>query len=59
MVKGMNNIQSRWIPCPLCGGKMVKALPNTKAENFPGWCKHCKRQSIISIEPLSRVVSQK
>ncbi|MBO5853121.1 MAG: conjugal transfer protein [Bacteroidales bacterium] len=45
-----------WIACPKCGGKMLKAREDTKAVNFPGWCKHCKKESIISIEPMSRAV---
>lgn len=45
-----------WIACPKCGGKMLKAREDTKAINFPGYCKHCKTESIISIAPMSRAV---
>lgn len=44
-----------WIHCPNCGGKMLKAREDTAVSNFPGYCKHCKKESIISIEPKSRV----
>ncbi|MGN0400909.1 MAG: cysteine-rich KTR domain-containing protein [Acetatifactor sp.] len=45
-----------WIACPKCSGKMLMVREDTKLINFPGYCKHCKKKSVISIEPLSRVV---
>lgn len=45
-----------WIACPKCGSNMLKAREDTKAVNFPGYCKHCKKESVISIEPMSRIV---
>lgn len=53
---GIMQNRTYWIACPNCGGKMLKAREDTKAENFPGYCKHCKSESIISIAPMSRVV---
>lgn len=50
-----------WIRCPLCGyPKMIKARDDTVLKNFPGYCKKCKRESIITIteiktEPKSRI----
>lgn len=49
-------MKTYWIACPKCGGKMLKARADTKAVNFPGYCKHCKNESIITMEPMSRVV---
>lgn len=45
-----------WIACPKCKGKMLKVREDTKVVNFPGYCKHCKTESIISLEPMSREV---
>jgi len=40
-----------WIRCPLCGyPKMIKARDDTVLKNFPGYCKKCKRESIITFE---------
>lgn len=44
-----------WIACPKCGSKMLMVREDTKLLNFPGYCKHCKEESIISLEPMSRV----
>ena len=48
--------ETNWIACPKCGSKMLKVRKDNRSENFPGYCKHCKEESIISIEPMSRVV---
>lgn len=45
-----------WIACPRCGGKMLMVRDDTKLVNFPGYCKKCKNESIITLEPKSRVV---
>lgn len=45
-----------WIACPKCGGKLFKVREDTKVVNFPGYCKHCKKESIMTLEPKSRVV---
>lgn len=50
------NIKNLWYPCPKCKGKMFMIREDTKLVNFPGYCKKCKTESIISIEPMSRVV---
>lgn len=50
-----------WYKCPQCGfPKMLKYRDDTKIVNFPGYCKKCKKESIITIiEPKSRIVNQK
>lgn len=45
-----------WIRCPLCGyPKMIKARDDTVLKNFPGYCKSCKRESIITILEIDRI----
>lgn len=45
-----------WYPCPYCRGKMFMIREDTKLVNFPGYCKRCKIESVVTIEPKSRVV---
>ncbi|MBO5426771.1 MAG: conjugal transfer protein [Lachnospiraceae bacterium] len=42
----------RWFPCPICKyPKMLKLRSDTKLINFPGYCKRCKTESLITTEP--------
>lgn len=46
-----------WYTCPVCGNrKMLKYRKDTVLINFPGYCKYCKTESLITIEPKSRTV---
>lgn len=46
-----------WYKCPICGNpKMVRLREDTEMKNFPGYCKYCKTESIITIEPKSQIV---
>ncbi|MGN0352396.1 MAG: cysteine-rich KTR domain-containing protein [Roseburia sp.] len=48
----------KWYKCPKCGNpKMLVVRDDTVLVNFPGYCKKCKEQSIITIEPKSRIVN--
>lgn len=51
----------KWHSCPKCGNpKMLKTRKDTILINFPGYCKYCKQESIISnikIEPKSQIVN--
>lgn len=45
-------MKETWEKCPVCGNpKMFKIREDTILQNFPGYCKRCKRESIITIEP--------
>lgn len=59
MIKDGGRMQNEhWYRCPNCGfPKMLKYLDSTKIINFPGYCKRCKQESIITIEPKSRIVN--
>lgn len=47
-----------WHECPACGNpKMLKYREDTILINFPGYCKRCKKESIIKIEPKRRIVN--
>lgn len=51
-------MQEKWCKCPKCGfPKMFKVRNDTVIINFPGYCKRCKQESIITIEPKSRIVN--
>lgn len=47
-----------WYKCPRCGNpKMQMLRQDTALVNFPGYCKRCKTESIMTIEPKRRVVN--
>lgn len=47
-----------WKRCPHCGNpKMVRLRNDTQVINFPAFCKKCKRESIITIAPKSRIMN--
>lgn len=53
-------MQEFWYRCPKCGfPKMLKLRADTKVQNFPGYCKRCKQESIINIDNRaeSRIVN--
>lgn len=44
---------SQWIRCPRCGGKTrVKMLPTTIMRDFPLYCYHCKKETIVNVANL-------
>lgn len=46
-----------WCKCPKCGNpKMIKYREDTRIKNLPGYCKKCKKETLITIEPESRIV---
>lgn len=46
-----------WYKCPVCGyPKMFRLRSDTRLVNFPGYCKRCKTESIITIEPKNQIV---
>lgn len=48
----------KWYKCPKCGNpKMLKYRDDTEIVNFPGYCKRCKTETIITMEPKSRIVN--
>ena len=49
---------SRWIKCPLCGGKTrIKVNEDTVLLNFPLYCPKCKKETLINVVKLKMVVS--
>ena len=42
-------LRDGWIVCPNCGNRTVKANPDTRLENFPVFCKRCKKESVINL----------
>ena len=55
----MNREQTHWVPCPTCGQPhLLKRFKDTQIRHFPAYCKKCKGEVIITLEPQSRVVNQ-
>ena len=46
-----------WITCPACtrNKHFLRLDPETKASSFPVYCRDCKRESVLNIEPGQRV----
>nr|DAP47000.1 MAG TPA: cysteine-rich protein [Caudoviricetes sp.] len=43
-----------WYPCPKCGSHLLAINKDTEVKNLPCKCKHCKRESLITIVPMIR-----
>lgn len=42
-----------WIPCPICNQKTnVKIYVDTALFNFPLFCPHCQKESVINVFQL-------
>lgn len=47
-----------WCGCPRCGfPKMLKVRQDTILKNFPAYCKKCKKESVITIEPRAEIIN--
>lgn len=45
----------KWYACPKCGyGHFMKVRPDTKIINYPAYCKICKNEIIVTLEPESQ-----
>ncbi|MCD7905823.1 MAG: cysteine-rich KTR domain-containing protein [Clostridiales bacterium] len=52
-----NEKTSRWIHCPLCGGKTrTKVFEDTAMVRFPLYCPKCKREFLINVVQFKMVV---
>lgn len=46
-----------WYTCPVCGNpKMIMMRIDTGVQNLPAYCKKCKTESIITIEPKRQII---
>ena len=51
--------ESRWVRCPLCGGKTrTKVYEDTVLIKFPLYCPKCKREIRIDVVKLKMVLSE-
>ena len=51
--------ESRWVRCPLCGGKTrTKVYEHTVLIKFPLYCPKCKREIRIDVVKLKMVLSE-
>ena len=45
-------VKDGWAACPICGKpRLIRILPETRAKSLPVYCKHCKTESIVNIDP--------
>lgn len=42
-----------WVLCPVCrAGKVQKLAATTRAQSLTVFCRRCKRESVIDVEPM-------
>ena len=50
-------LKKYWYGCPVCGNpKMILLREDTELVNYPAYCKRCRNESVITIEPKRRIV---
>ena len=55
----MKETMSKWIPCPICGGKTrVKVYADTVMFNFPLFCPKCKKEVRVDVMQLKMANKQ-
>ena len=55
----MSENESRWICCPICGGKTrTKVYADTVMFNFPLYCPKCKKEIRIDVMQLKMAISK-
>lgn len=52
-------MKTHWCKCPKCGYEhFLKVRQDTKIIRFPAYCKRCKKEIIITIEPRAERLIQ-
>lgn len=52
--RGIIKTKDGFLLCPICGRqKVLRITPETRGENIPVYCRNCKRESIVNIDPES------
>ncbi|MCM1159373.1 MAG: cysteine-rich KTR domain-containing protein [Bacteroidales bacterium] len=46
----------KWYRCPICTRKLLKYRDDTILKNFPAYCKQCRNEILVTIEPVSQIV---
>ena len=50
-------MEYKWLLCPVCGKKTrLQIREDTILENFPLFCPKCKRESLIQVKQLNRLL---
>ena len=51
---GKMSTKDGYLLCPICRRqKVLRLLPDTYGQKIPVWCKTCKQESIVNIDPKS------
>lgn len=49
-----------WYRCPVCGhSHFMKIRSDTVIRNYPAYCKKCKKEILVTIEPRAETVNLK
>ena len=50
----------KWMRCPKCGNEhFIKVSKETRIYKFSAYCKWCKKEIVINVEPRAESVNQK
>lgn len=48
-----------WKKCPKCGNEhFIKVSKETRIYKFPAYCKKCKNETMITIEPKQLILNE-
>lgn len=48
----------KWMRCPKCGNEhFIKVSKETRIYKFPAYCKRCKKEIVINVEPRAESVN--
>ncbi len=48
----------QWYRCPECGNEhFIKILPDTVIIKYPAYCKRCKKEILVNVEPRAETVN--
>jgi ribosomal protein S27E len=48
----------KWMKCPKCGNEhFIKVSRETRIYKFPAYCKKCKNEIVITVEPRAEAVN--
>lgn len=51
-------METKWLKCPRCGNPhFIKYARETRIYKFPAYCKKCKNEIMITVEPRAKAVN--
>ena len=58
ILKRVYSMNYKWMRCPKCGNEhFIKVSKETRIYKFPAYCKRCKKEIVINVEPRAETVN--